>query len=375
MGGRVEAPDCALVANSVPHRFVNRWVISFYVLLGANLATISFFIVLGRGFDVLSDPAMSYITDSCRWKMGRRRPFMMYGCIPYAISLIALLSPPASLSSDQLGIWFGVFYIIFFLLTTFTQIPYDALAPELTDNQDQRSKLYAACTVFDIFGSLFALVLPVALQGAFSGRTISQKSCMFPKNGTISLASCGMNFLGSSTLTEQQDCERWPMSGAAESLNYNTSLCDDLSVLVKRSTYEAVLGTTYDETASYCECIDACSNVFTLDNRRQGFMLCGFIFGSWAIVTMLNAVKTVKERGQLGNLPPPAPLVPSMVNTFQNKPFTLLLPAWVCDAVCNFMLLSMLMFYVWSVALTLPISLFYALCHAWQAPPCLLSSY
>jgi hypothetical protein len=38
--------------------------------------------------------------------------------------------PSPTLSTDEVSIWFGVSYILFFLFTTFTQIPYDALAPE-----------------------------------------------------------------------------------------------------------------------------------------------------------------------------------------------------------------------------------------------------
>ena len=31
------------------------------------------------------------------------------------------------------------------------------------------------------------------------------------------------------------------------------------------------------------------------------------------------------------SLPLPPPMVPSMLNTFNNKPFMSLLPAWICD--------------------------------------------
>ena len=44
--------------------------------------------------------------------------------------------------------WFGIFYICFFLMTTYTQIPYDALGPELTDNPDDRSRVFFFCTIF-----------------------------------------------------------------------------------------------------------------------------------------------------------------------------------------------------------------------------------
>ncbi|CAM9977770.1 unnamed protein product, partial [Choristocarpus tenellus] len=114
---------------------------TFYELLGANLVYMSFFIALARSIDVLSDPLMSHLTDAYRSQWGRRRPFCAIGCVPYAVLLILLLSPPY-LSSFSLSVWFGVFYILFYLSSTFTTIPYDALGPELTEDYKDRSNLF-----------------------------------------------------------------------------------------------------------------------------------------------------------------------------------------------------------------------------------------
>ena len=75
---------------------------------------------------------------------------MMVGCWPYGIAFILLLSPLPSLTTSGIATWFGAFYIIFFLCNTFTNIPYDALGPEMTDNQKDRSKIFFICTVFDV---------------------------------------------------------------------------------------------------------------------------------------------------------------------------------------------------------------------------------
>ncbi|CAM9379097.1 unnamed protein product, partial [Discosporangium mesarthrocarpum] len=87
---------------------------TFYEQLGANLVYMSFFIAIARSMDVLSDPLMSHVTDSHRGRWGRRRPFCIMGCVPYAVLLILLLSPP-TLSSIGMSVWFGIFYILFYL--------------------------------------------------------------------------------------------------------------------------------------------------------------------------------------------------------------------------------------------------------------------
>jgi Na+/melibiose symporter-like transporter len=317
---------------------ISVYVIQFYELLGANLAQLAFYQALARGFDVLTDPAMSYVTDSCRWKNGRRLPFMRIGCIPYGLALFCLMTPLPSLTEGELAVWFGFFYILFFLLNTFTNIPYDALAPELTDNEQDRSKLFFVCTLFDIIGSIVALALPVALQGVFTnGRTLTSSSCEVPINGSISLHSCGLSFGGiGSTLTTDQNCKTWPMSVPPAELRYAKENCTEYTDWTALDVTEA----------SYCDCLQDCTSVFILDNRRAAFLWVGAFFGIWYVATMLIATRKVKERQMLGNLPPPPPLVPSLLNTFQNKAFTTLLPAWVCDSVCNIMLLSTLVYYV-----------------------------
>ena len=109
---------------------ISVYVIQFYEVLGASLSMLAFFQALARSFDVVSpcqvltgghtafrsdsninmlthsareqvsDPLMSYWTDSVRSKFGRRRPFLVSGCIPYCICLILLLTPGMFTTTD-----------------------------------------------------------------------------------------------------------------------------------------------------------------------------------------------------------------------------------------------------------------------------------
>jgi len=58
----------------------------------------------------------------------------------------------------------------------------------------------------------------------------------------------------------------------------------------------------------------------------------------------------VKERCQLAdngtNLGKPPPLIPAMLNTFNNKPFTLLLPAFILDSLGTSIITSLVVFFV-----------------------------
>lgn len=86
--GRMSLKDrCAYAAPSlgtVPLTLlISVYGIQFYeVVVGADLLLIAMFLALARSLDVVTDPTMSYWTDSLRTKHGRRRPFLAIGCIP-----------------------------------------------------------------------------------------------------------------------------------------------------------------------------------------------------------------------------------------------------------------------------------------------------
>ena len=155
---------------------VTMFLISYYSNLGAQLTTMSFFMALGKCFDVLSDPSMSYLTDS--WKMtpifgnmGRRRPFILFGGPVFALVLICLFSPPDGYSPFALGNWFALFYIMYFLMATVITIPYDSLGPELSDDYIERNSIFSLCNVFDGVGSVLCIAMPMGIRLQLGGNT------------------------------------------------------------------------------------------------------------------------------------------------------------------------------------------------------------
>ena len=156
---------------------------------------------------------------------------------------------------------------------------------------------------------------------------------------------------------------------------------------------------------NYCECVSDCGAVNEMDNSRRAFFMVGAAMAAWFAISMLNAVAKTKERSQMKGaaLPPPAPMMPvatlslsrllsfllllsspgsnrnvlsrpvkhipcrgsmtyadlralitssfsfsrpAMLNTFNNRVFTLLLPAWVLDSMFLSIFMSLLPFYI-----------------------------
>ena len=88
---------------------------------------------------------------------------MLLGCIFYAAFLVAIFIPP-KLDSWSNSIWFGVFYVLFFIADTVCNVPYLALGPELSVNTKEREKLYIMFYAFQYCGVLFAAAAPILIN-------------------------------------------------------------------------------------------------------------------------------------------------------------------------------------------------------------------
>ena len=141
----------------------------YYETLGASLLYMSFFVTLTRCLELIVKPLVAHISDEIKTKMGRRKPFMLIGCGFYALFLVLLFCPPSfRTSSKSLSVWFGIFFIFFFMAESVTIAPYLALGPELSSNSKEREKLYYFFYLFQYIGVLFAAAAPIIMNKIFS---------------------------------------------------------------------------------------------------------------------------------------------------------------------------------------------------------------
>ncbi len=124
-------------------------------------------IAIARSLDALSDPLMGWISDHTRTRLGRRRPYMLIGAPLCGVAFFCLLNPPAALKGKDAAVWFGVTFILYFIFHTVYVLPHYALGPELTQNYNDRSTLFAWRESFTILGTIVASVAPGVLKTAF----------------------------------------------------------------------------------------------------------------------------------------------------------------------------------------------------------------
>ena len=123
-------------------------------------------IAIARGLDAITDPAMGWLSDRTRSRFGRRRPWIAIGAPLCALALVALFSPPSTLSPSEAGAWFTASFALYFFLHTVYEIPYQGLGLELTDSYHERSSLFSWRMAFVIAGTLVASAAPGLLSSA-----------------------------------------------------------------------------------------------------------------------------------------------------------------------------------------------------------------
>jgi Na+/melibiose symporter-like transporter len=152
------------VAQGVAGQALSTSIISqfLFLVVGMPALLVGAAILISQIVDAIADPLLGLWSDRVRGPLGRRHPFMYASAIPCAIAFFALWHPPASLGGMRLFAYMLVLLIVVRLFTAMYEIPSAALAPELSKDYHQRTRLFAVRSYFgNIAGGLMMVLLNV----------------------------------------------------------------------------------------------------------------------------------------------------------------------------------------------------------------------
>jgi GPH family glycoside/pentoside/hexuronide:cation symporter len=157
-------------------------------------------LIVGRSWDWINDPLIGHISDRTRTRWGRRRPFLLFGALPFALAFALLWWRPPWEKTAAIVAYYAVAYVFFEAAATFVYMPYFALTPELTSDYDERTSLTTYRMFFSILGSLLAFTVPLIIIGSFVPQNAPRMMVM----GVIFAVASGLPLLATFFGTREQ---------------------------------------------------------------------------------------------------------------------------------------------------------------------------
>jgi GPH family glycoside/pentoside/hexuronide:cation symporter len=159
-----------LGSSAGPGTIVPFWYLYFLInvaRLDPALAGLS--VLLGKIWDAINDPLVGALSDRTRTRWGRRRPYLLFGAVPFGVTFALLWIVPPIQDQLLLCLYFAFMYILFDTAFTFVGCPYQALPPELTLDHDERTSLLSyRMAVSIVAGLLVALLLGEVIFPSFA---------------------------------------------------------------------------------------------------------------------------------------------------------------------------------------------------------------
>lgn len=127
--------------------------------IGLSPLTVSAILMASLILDAAWDPLIGQMSDHCRSRLGRRLPFMYLSIIPTSILFIMLWTPPIHSSNAVIAGYLAFCLIAVRFFDTLFELPHAALVPEITQDYDGRTRLFAVRYALEGIGGMAVTAL------------------------------------------------------------------------------------------------------------------------------------------------------------------------------------------------------------------------
>lgn len=146
------------IAYGIKDNGFQTFLLLFYnQVMGLSAVSVGTVIMLALLADAFVDPIIGAASDRTSTRWGRRHPWMYASALPISVGWLLLWNPPAMSHAAMLG-WVFVSAIIVRSAVSAYEVPSAALAPELSADYDERTRIIAYRYVFGWAGGLSMLI-------------------------------------------------------------------------------------------------------------------------------------------------------------------------------------------------------------------------
>ena len=159
------------IAGNVVYALLSAFVMIFLTdTVGMNAGIVGTLIAVSKLLDGVSDIFFGSLIDKTNTKMGKARPWMLYGYFGCAVCLVAIFCIPADLSPTAQYAWFFIAYTLLNAgFYTANNIAYSALTALVTKNNHERVQMGSIRFMFAFGTSMLIQTITVGLVAKFGG--------------------------------------------------------------------------------------------------------------------------------------------------------------------------------------------------------------
>lgn len=159
------------IAGNVVYAFLSSFVMIYLTnTIGLSAGIVGTLIAISKLFDGVTDIFFGSMIDKTRSKMGKARPWMLYGYIGCAVTLVAIFAIPTSLGQFAQYVWFFIAYTLLnAVFYTANNIAYSALTALITRNSKERVEMGSYRFIFAFLTSLLIQSITIGFVAVLGG--------------------------------------------------------------------------------------------------------------------------------------------------------------------------------------------------------------
>lgn len=168
------------IAGNVVYAFLSSFVMIYLTnTIGLSAGIVGTLIAVSKLFDGFTDIFFGSMIDRTHSKLGKARPWMLYGYIGCAVTLVAIFAVPTDWGSTAQYTWFFIAYTLLNgVFYTANNIAYSALTSLVTKNSKERVQMGSYRFIFAFSTSLFIQSVTIGFVamckgGAAAWRTVA----------------------------------------------------------------------------------------------------------------------------------------------------------------------------------------------------------
>lgn len=173
------------IAGNVVYAFLSSFVMIYLTnTIGLSAGIVGTLIAVSKLFDGFTDIFFGTMIDKTHSKLGKARPWMLYGYVGCAVTLAAIFAIPVNWGEKAQYAWFFIAYTLLNgVFYTANNIAYSALTSLVTKNSKERVQMGSYRFIFAFSTSLLIQSVTIGLVAKCGGLEDSSHNLCGDRSG------------------------------------------------------------------------------------------------------------------------------------------------------------------------------------------------